>query len=134
MYKKKSEKNFNTVGTILGDGMLFQGNVSGEGSVKIDGLLNGDINVGHTVVVGLSGSITGEINAAEVIVFGEVNGRINAGTLEIKSTGKIKGEVLVETLISESGCIMKAKCEMKDPEKPESSDLLPNESDSQQPS
>ena len=119
MYKKQkgSKKNSDAVETIIGAGAVFEGNVSCEGSMKVEGSLKGDVKVDHTLVVGPNGSVTGDINAGGVIIFGEVNGKIDAGALEIKSTGKITGEVLVETLITEAGGSMRAKCEMKGPAK-----------------
>ena len=112
---KKNKKNPDAVETILGDGAVFEGNVSCEGSIKIEGTLKGDMKVTDTLVVGPNGSVTGDISAGEVIVFGEVNGKIDSRALEIRSTGKITGEVLIETLVTEAGGAMRAKCEMKNP-------------------
>ena len=117
MYNKQkgSKKNSNAVETIIGEGAVCEGDVSCEGSMKVEGSLKGAIKVDHTLVVGPNGSITGDINAGGVVIFGEVNGKIDAGSLEIKSTGRITGEILVETLITEAGGSMRAKCEMKGP-------------------
>lgn len=111
--RKNNKKNPDAVETVLGDGAVFEGNVSCEGSMKVEGILKGDVKATNTLVVGPNGFVTGDISAGEVIAFGEVNGKIDAGTLEIKSTGKITGEVLIETLITEAGGTMMAKCEMK---------------------
>ena len=126
MYKKQkgSKKNSDAVETIIGAGAVFEGNVSCEGSMRVEGTLKGDVKVDHTLVVGPNGSVTGDINAGGVIIFGEVNGKIDAGALEIKSTGKITGEVLVETLITEAGGSMRAKCEMKSSGQQDSDDQV----------
>jgi cytoskeletal protein CcmA (bactofilin family) len=119
MYKnqKGSKKSSDAVEAIIGAGAVFEGNVSCEGSMKVEGTLKGDVKVDHTLVVGPNGSVTGDINAGRVFIFGEVNGKIDAKALEIKSTGKITGEILVETLVTEVGGSMRAKCEMKGPAK-----------------
>lgn len=125
MYGKKQKngkKNSDAVGTILGEGAVFEGNISCEGSMKVEGTLKGNVKADHTLVVGPNGSITGDINAEGVIIFGEVNGKVDSGSLEIKSTGRITGEVLIETLITEAGGIMRAKCEMKGPAQQADSD------------
>ena len=96
MYGKKQKsgkKNSEAVETILGEGAVFEGNISCEGSMKVEGTLKGNVKADHTLVVGPNGSITGDINAGGVIIFGEVNGKIDSGSLEIKSTGRITGEV-----------------------------------------
>ena len=125
MYGKKQKsgkKNSEAVETILGEGAVFEGNISCEGSMKVEGTLKGNVKADHTLVVGPSGSVTGDINAGGVIIFGEVNGKIDSGSLDIRSTGRITGEVLIETLITEAGGIMRAKCEMKGPAQPADSD------------
>ena len=113
--QKNKNHNSGAVETVLGKGVVFEGIISCEGSMKVEGEIKGDMKVANSIVVGPNGSVTGDINAREVIVFGEINGKIDTGTLEIKSTGKITGEVLIETLITEAGGIMRAKCEMKSP-------------------
>lgn len=125
MYKKeKGKKTPDILETVLGEGVEFEGNVSCGGSMKVEGTLKGDAKIDGTLVVGPNGSVIGDVSAGGVIAFGEVNGKIDAGSLEIKSTGKITGEIAVETLITEAGGIMKAKCEMKSPAKQESKDQV----------
>ena len=122
--KQKNRKNPDTVETVLGEGATFEGNVSCEGSIKVDGVLKGDMKVDRTLVVGPNGSVTGDISAGGVIIFGEVNGKVDAGSLEIKSTGRITGEILIETLITDAGGVMSAKCEMKSPAKTDGDDQV----------
>lgn len=112
---KSKNNNSGTVETVLGEGVVFEGIISCGGSMKVEGELKGDIKVINSIVVGPNGSVTGDINAGEVIIFGKVTGKIDTKALEIKSTGEITGEVLTETLITEAGGIMRAKCEMKSP-------------------
>lgn len=113
---KNNKNNSGAVETVLGEGAVFEGIISCEGSMKVECVLKGDVKVANSIVIGPNGSVTGDINAGEVIIFGKVTGKVDAGALEIKSTGEITGEVLVETLITEAGGIMRAKCEMKGPE------------------
>ena len=113
--RKSRNSNPGAVETVLGTGAAFEGTISCEGSIKVEGELKGDIKVANSIVVGPNGSVTGDINAGEVVIFGKVTGKIDARALEIKSTGEITGEVLVETLITDAGGIMRAKCEMKSP-------------------
>lgn len=118
MYNSKRKNKNNSSGaveTVLGEGAVFEGIISCEGSMKVEGELKGEIKVANSIVVGPNGSVTGDITAREVIIFGKVTGKIDAGALEIKSTGEITGEVLIEILITEAGGIMRAKCEMKSP-------------------
>lgn len=114
--KNKNKNNSGAVETVLGEGAVFEGIISCEGSMKVECVLKGDVKAANSIVIGPNGSVTGDINAGEVIIFGKVTGKVDAGALEIKSTGEITGEVLAETLVTEAGGIMRAKCEMKGPE------------------
>ena len=113
--RKNKNNNSGAVETVLGEGVMFEGIISCDGSMKVEGELRGEIKVTDSIIVGPNGLVTGNINAGDVIIFGKVTGKIDAGVLEIKSTGEITGEVLVETLVTEAGGAMRAKCEMKTP-------------------
>ncbi len=113
--RKNKNNNSGAVETVLGEGVMFEGIISCDGSMKVEGELRGEIKVTDSIIVGPNGLVTGDINAGDVIIFGKVTGKIDAGVLEIKSTGEITGEVLVETLVTEAGGAMRAKCEMKSP-------------------
>ena len=59
MYGKKQKsgkKNPEAIETILGEGAVFEGNISCEGSMKVEGTLKGNVKADHTLVVGPKGS------------------------------------------------------------------------------
>ncbi len=56
--------------TIIGAGVILEGKITCKGNIRVDGVVNGDINANGSVAVGENGEINGEINA-EVINVGE---------------------------------------------------------------
>ena len=90
----KSESNHIT--TLIGDGCEFEGNMSTSTSTRIDGKLNGRIAGQNTIVVGENGVVMGEVRASETVVFGRVEGVIESGSLEIKRSGIVLGDVFIE--------------------------------------
>ncbi len=118
MYKKKEKieqtSSNNKIESILAEGVRFEGDMFCEGSMKVEGVIErGKIKVANTLAIGPTGRINGEISGDTIVVFGEANGKINAKTLMIKSTGKVLGEVYTEDLVTESGGVISGTCEMK---------------------
>src|SRR3954462_9420056 len=66
------------VHTLLGKGSEFEGKLTFEGQVRIDGKFNGQINTKDTLVIGDGARVNAEIFAGTVIVNGVVEGNIHA--------------------------------------------------------
>jgi cytoskeletal protein CcmA (bactofilin family) len=83
--------------------------------VRIEGAFEGDITVHGLIVVGESGRVTCEnLKANSVIVAGTVNGRITAEKLDIRSTGRVWGDVVVVALATEEGAFLRGQVRMEE--------------------
>ena len=99
--------------TIISNGVKIEGKVSSTGSIRVDGILEGDLNAGGNVTVGEQGDIKGEIVADVVSIGGRVVGTINAKektVLESKCT--LKGDILTKVLVIEAGAKFDGKSSM----------------------
>lgn len=110
--RKTPKSEVKQITTSIGEGCIFEGNISTSSSSRIDGTLKGKITGDNCIIVGEHGVIVGEIKAAETIVFGKVDGIIESERLEIKRTGSVKGDLFVEKLTVEEGGIYNGKCAM----------------------
>jgi cytoskeletal protein CcmA (bactofilin family) len=103
------------VTSVLGPGINWKGNLRGSGGVRIEGAFEGDITVRGLVVVGESGRVTcEELKANSVIVAGTVNGCITAEKLDIRSTGRVWGDVTVVALATEEGAFLRGQVRMEE--------------------
>ncbi|HUV15922.1 MAG TPA: polymer-forming cytoskeletal protein [Pelolinea sp.] len=103
------------VTSVLGDGINWTGKLSGKGGVRIEGIFEGEIAIGGLVVVGETGKVTCEnVRANTVIVAGAVHGGITAGKLEIRSTGRVWGNVKVSAFSTEEGAFLRGQVTMED--------------------
>ncbi len=109
-----SKSDANQITTLIGESCVFEGNVTTTSSTRIDGQLKGKIAGEYSLVVGENGVVEGEIKAAETIVYGRVEGVIESGKLDIKSSGAVMGDVFIEKLTVEPGAIFNGRCEMTD--------------------
>jgi cytoskeletal protein CcmA (bactofilin family) len=103
------------VTSVLGPGVVWKGQLSGKGGVRIEGALDGDINLQGTLVVGETGRVTcQQLRANVVIVAGAVRGDIVAEKLEIRSTGRVWGDVVTAAFSTEEGAFLRGQVTMEE--------------------
>jgi cytoskeletal protein CcmA (bactofilin family) len=103
------------VTSVLGPGINWQGNLRGSGGIRIEGTFEGDMSIRGLVVVGETGRVTcQEIRANSVIVAGSVRGNIYAEKLEIRSTGRVWGDVTTAAFATEEGAFLRGQVRMED--------------------
>jgi cytoskeletal protein CcmA (bactofilin family) len=104
----------NDVHTILGPESKFQGNLSFEGTVRIDGHFKGDVNTADVLVVGPGAKVEAEIHVGSIVINGEVSGNIFAkNAVEIHAPGKVRGNISTPTLVIDRGVIFEGSCKME---------------------
>ncbi len=103
---------------LLGRGSEFEGKLTFEGTVRIDGKFTGSIVTNDVLVVGEGARIGAEINCGTVIVHGEVNGNIKAKTaVELHNPAKVRGNIETPSLMVEKGVIFEGQAKMENLEK-----------------
>jgi cytoskeletal protein CcmA (bactofilin family) len=100
---------------VLGPGINWKGDLRGKGGVRIEGTMEGEIAIQGLVVIGETGKVTCQTLQAEtVIVAGAVKGNIRCGKLEIRSTGRVWGDVVTTALSSEEGAFLRGQVRMEE--------------------
>jgi cytoskeletal protein CcmA (bactofilin family) len=103
------------VTSVLGPGIIWKGNLSGSGGVRIEGSFEGMIAMRGMLVVGQTGRITCEhVRANTVIVAGAIRGNITAEKVEIRSTGRVWGDVVTTSFATEEGAFLRGQIRMED--------------------
>tara|TARA_B100001146_G_scaffold225257_1_gene249125 strand:- start:51020 stop:51487 length:468 start_codon:yes stop_codon:yes gene_type:complete len=117
MFSDKKDKNTMepTSGqNRINEGTHLKGDVQSQGFFRIDGSIEGNISTPSKVVLGKSGKITGTLTCKDADIEGTFDGNLDvSGTLSLKSTAHIKGEVVVGKLAVEPGATFNASCRMK---------------------
>jgi len=103
--KDKVALDLQAISTLISEGTVVAGNLTAPNVARVDGQVNGDVEIGEGLVLGEQGVITGNINTKEMVVYGTVQGNIAVESLEIKGTGKITGDISATTLLVEAGGI-----------------------------
>jgi cytoskeletal protein CcmA (bactofilin family) len=103
------------VTSVLGPGINWQGNLRGSGGIRIEGTFEGDISVKGLVVIGETGRVVcANLRANTVVVAGAVRGNITAEKLEIRSTGRVWGDVITVAFSTEEGSFLRGQVRMED--------------------
>ncbi len=97
----------------LGQGSRVEGKLTFEGSVRIDGQVDGEIHAQDTVILGESAEITAQIVAATIIVHGRVTGDLTARKrIELKAPASVAGNINTPSLVIHEGVIFEGHCAM----------------------
>lgn len=101
----------------LGKGSRVEGKLSFEGSVRIDGQVEGDINAQDTVVIGKNAEVTAQIHANAVVIEGRVNGDVTARQrIELRAPARLFGNLVTPSLVIHEGAVFEGHCTMGGPE------------------
>jgi cytoskeletal protein CcmA (bactofilin family) len=101
--------------SVLGAGVIWQGTITGSGGVRVEGTFEGQIALKGLLVVGETGKVTCEnIRAANVIVAGAVKGNITAQKVEIRSTGRVWGDIVTTAFATEEGAFLRGQIRMEE--------------------
>jgi len=103
---------------IIPRGMVVQGEITGCGSLLVEGSVRGTIRLdGARVTVGRDGNVEASIVAGDVLVMGQVRGDICATKrAEISAGGALNGKVVSPRLIVGLGASLKSDIETRTPE------------------
>ncbi|MDG1730518.1 MAG: polymer-forming cytoskeletal protein [Algibacter sp.] len=118
MFSENKKDKQMTEGTsnqnIVAQGTKMVGDFSSQGDLRIDGIIEGNIKTSGKVVVGKSGLIKGTLNGTDAYFEGKFSGKLAlSGTLTLKASAHIEGEVVAGKLAVEPGATFNVTCVMK---------------------
>lgn len=114
---KKTPIKHDEIDTVIGAGTRFEGKVEATGIVRIDGVFVGEIATKGDIIIGDSGNAQGKLIAKNMIVAGVSQATLTCeGKLEVKASGKVYGDVQVDSITIEEGAIFQGNCQMRQKE------------------
>lgn len=98
---------------VLGKGSEFEGKLTFEGVVRIDGRFRGKIFSNGTLVVGENGKLQAEIEVPTVVIQGDVHGNITASNcVELHDPAHLTGNIVTPCLYVQKGVIFEGNTQM----------------------
>ena len=102
------------VTTLLGRGSEFEGKLSFEGTVRVDGKLSGEIFSEDVLIIGEGAEVNAEISVGAIIIEGTVHGNIHAKrSVEIHTPARVRGNISTPSLSIDKGVIFDGQCQME---------------------
>lgn len=114
MFKKEETT---VIKTILGKGCVVGGDFSCETAARIDGTVEGNVKINGQLIVGATGVIHGDVEAASVVIGGQIIGNVVAPErAELISTAKLIGDLKTGAIVVDENAIFQGKCDMNQAE------------------
>ena len=100
--------------SIINMGALVSGGFSSEGSLRVDGIIKGNVTVGGTVVLGNGAEIHGEVKATNITMGGKIFGSVHAsGKVILEKNSMLLGDLFAAILVIEEGARFEGKSSME---------------------
>lgn len=111
----KYNETDNTAINLISNGTDITGDIISGGDLRIDGTVNGTLNVKGKVVIGPTGRIKGDVVCKNSEISGVIEGRITvAQLLNLKASSRITGDISTSKLSIEPGARFSGNCKMSD--------------------
>ena len=90
--------------TVIGPNANFKGVIQSDGGLRVDGVVEGTIQIAGNLIIGETGKVIAEISVQNISVAGALKGTVKAqGRLEILSTGRVWGDISVSSFLIDEG-------------------------------
>jgi len=95
----------------IGQGVVVDGRITSAQDLRIDGKVDGTIEVGnHGLIIGASAEVKANLVAKSVVISGTVNGNVTASErVDLHATGSVEGDITSPRLIMADGAFVKGK-------------------------
>ena len=118
---------------IITDGTLVKGDITATGDFRLDGTLEGNIQLNGKLVVGDSGVVNGNVLCQNANIIGTVNGNLSVKELlSLSASARVRGDILINKLSIEPGAVFSGKCRMIDEVKAQHEAQQPAEQQTQE--
>ncbi len=104
--------------TVIRKDLCVTGNISGQGTLLIEGGMDGVINLPESrVTIGRNGQLNAEIAAGEIVILGTVVGDLKASNrVEIRNGGSLTGDVVASRIYVEEGAYFSGSIDIRKPD------------------
>jgi len=98
--------------TVLGPHTSLRGELKSEANVRIDGTLDGSIDLDGNVMVGETAHISANIHAFNLLIAGSVRGDLTGQKIQVTRTGRVWGDLNAASIVTEEGAFIDGKITM----------------------
>lgn len=100
--------------TCIGGSLKIKGEITGREDLLLDGEVQGTVRVeSGKVTVGSQGRVSAQVEADEIVVYGDARGALNGRMrVEVSRSGCVHGDIATMRLCVEEGAVVNGRVEM----------------------
>jgi cytoskeletal protein CcmA (bactofilin family) len=113
MFSKGAEASVTRSQSLIQEGTSVRGDMKAEGDIRLDGSIEGSLVSKSRVIIGGTGMIHADLEAAEILVMGRVHGKIiGHRRVELRKGAHVEGDITTQALVIEEGVFFRGLCQM----------------------
>jgi cytoskeletal protein CcmA (bactofilin family) len=104
LFSRRPARPANTGYSVIDDQLSISGDIYTEGTIRVDGRVEGSHHRADTIIIGAGGTVIGNIEAREVIVGGELHGSLSvSGRVEVQASATVEGDIHAAAIMLQEG-------------------------------
>lgn len=98
-----------TIESTIGPNTHIKGDIQGDGGLRIDGVVEGTVEITGNLVITESAKVRAEIKANNISIAGAVQGNVSANRVEVLDTGRVWGDMTIKALLINEGAYLRGQ-------------------------
>jgi cytoskeletal protein CcmA (bactofilin family) len=106
-------RNDGRLDTVIGPETSVRGDIRVAGGVRLDGQVEGRMDVSETLVTGPRSLLKGELHCRAAVIAGRIEGDIYAAdSVELQTGAQVFGNISSRGLVIQPDCLFQGNCSM----------------------
>ena len=104
MFARRSARPASAGYSVIDDDLSISGDLHTEGTVRVDGRVEGAMHRADTLIIGVGGTVIGNVEAREVVIGGELCGSLSvSGRVEVQASATVQGDIHAAAVMLQEG-------------------------------
>ena len=104
MFNSRPSRPASTGYSVIDHQLSIAGDLNTEGTVRIDGKVEGSLHRADTLIIAAGGVVVGDVEAREVVIGGSICGTLTvSGRVEVQSTASVEGDIRAAAIMLQEG-------------------------------
>jgi cytoskeletal protein CcmA (bactofilin family) len=98
--------------TTVGPNAYFRGDIQSDGGVRIEGIFEGTVDITGNLVIADGAKVIADVKANNISISGAIKGDITGNRVEILETGRVWGDLTINSLLLNEGAYLRGQTMM----------------------
>jgi cytoskeletal protein CcmA (bactofilin family) len=104
LFSRRPARPANTGYSVIDDQLSISGDINTEGTVRVDGRVEGSLHRADTLIIGAGGMVIGNVEAREVVIGGDLCGSLDvSGRVEVQASATVQGDIHAAAVMLQEG-------------------------------